>query len=428
MERDMETNERPNMVTKEGPMLWGINLKRVGFRAVLCLIIIVFGLISAKYLIHSAPRANRRPPVKMTPLVKVEPIYPATHRVVISATGTVIPARDMVLKSRVNGEVVKIHPDFVEGGVVVKGTEVLRIDDTDYKLAVAQKQTAVVNARYALKLESGHQEVAKREWDLLNGDKPASEGDAELALRRPHLEKAESDLRAAEAELEQAKLDLARTRIRAPFDAMIRAAHVEIGSQVTTQESLAELVGTEAYWIKASVPVDHLRWIALPRDSRGRGARVKVYHQDNGQRTGMVVRLLGDLETEGRMARVLISVKDPLGLKTPKEGFLPLLIGEYVQVAIEGQELQGAYRIPRTALRDRTHVWIVGKDKTLQILKVETVWRDRDSVFLQNGFNPGDLLVVSDLSTPVAGMPLKVEKETPNTPPSEAGKPQSEKG
>ncbi len=405
----MDTDDGNNSVAKENPKPGGFNLRRIGFRAFLCVIIIVVGLIGAKYLIQSAPKAGRRPPVKLTPLVQVQPIYPASHRVVVSATGTVVPAREMVLKSRVNGEVVKIHPDFVEGGFLPKDTEVLRIDDADYKLAVTQKQSAVVNARYALKLELGHQEVAQREWELLNMGKPSEEEDADLALRRPHLEKVESDLRAAEAALEQATLDLERTRIRAPFNVIVRAAHVEMGSQITSQESLADLVGTDKYWIKASVPVDHLHWITLPRDSHGAGARARVFHRDNGVRTGMVVRLLGDLETEGRMARVLISVKDPLGLKTPGEKVSPLLIGEYVQVAIEGQQLDGVYRVPRTALRDRTHVWLVGEDKTLQIRQVETIWRDRDTVLLKDGLKPGDLLIVSDLSIPVAGMPLKVE-------------------
>ena len=82
------------------------------------------------------------------------------------------------------------------------------MDARDYELAVTQKQSQVVNADYNLKLELGHQEVAKREWSLLNGSKPAKSSDLELALRKPHLDKAKADLAAAKAELKQAKINL----------------------------------------------------------------------------------------------------------------------------------------------------------------------------------------------------------------------------
>jgi RND family efflux transporter MFP subunit len=405
----MHTKIESKEVSGKGTKPFRISFRSIGVRAVLCVVIIVCGLAAANYLIQSAPKAGRRPPAKLTPLVEVQALRPATHTVVIQATGTVVPAQEMVLRSRVSGEIVKMHPDFSEGGFLPKGTEILKVDDTDYQLIVAQKQNAVVNARYALKLESGYQEVAKREWALLNRGKSSQEEDADLALRKPHQEKAESDLKAAQADLAQAELDLARTSVRAPFNAIIRAAHVEIGSQVTAQESLAELVGTDEYWIKASVPVDDLRWISLSRTNNGPGVPVKIYYRSDAVRTGTVVRLLSDLETEGRMARVLISVKDPLGSGEKGDGSPALLIGEYVRVAIQGEQLHEVYRIPRTALRDNTHVWIAGENGKLKILAVETLWRDRDSVLLRNGFRPGDLLIVSDLSTPVDGMAVKVE-------------------
>ena len=76
-----------------------MTLRSMGIRAFLCITIIILGVVVAKYLIHSAPKASRRPPAKLTPLVEAHAVYPATHRVVIQATGTVIPAQEMVLRS-----------------------------------------------------------------------------------------------------------------------------------------------------------------------------------------------------------------------------------------------------------------------------------------------------------------------------------------
>jgi RND family efflux transporter MFP subunit len=335
-------------------------------------------------------------------------VHPEDHRVVVRAMGTVIPAREIVLKSRVSGEVTSIHPGFTPGGFLEKGSEILRIESEDYTLALARKKSAVADAEYALKLEQGYQDVAKREWELLNTGKPVDERDAELALRKPHLEKAKADLKAALAELQQAELDLSRTSIDAPFNATVRTKTVDVGSQVSPQDPLAELVGTDEYWIQASIPTERLSWISIPRNPNETGSRVRVVYRDSYERAGIVIKLLADLETEGRMARVLIMVRDPLGLQARGKKQPPLLIGEYVRVEIEGRQLKGVYRIPRTALRDDARIWIAAGQGKLEIRTVQTLWRDAQTVLLREGLQPEERLIVSDLPTPVQGMPLQI--------------------
>jgi multidrug efflux pump subunit AcrA (membrane-fusion protein) len=202
-------------------------------------------------------------------------------------------------------------------------------------------------------------------------------------------------------------LSLARTDIVAPFNAIVRSTHVNVGSQVSTQDPLAQLVGTDEYWIQVSLPVDRLAWIIIPRTNAEEGASVTIAYRGN-QRQGTVARLLSDLETDGRMARLLVSVKDPLGLNAKtRDSAPPMLIGEYVRVVIQGQRLTDVYRIPRSALRDDSTIWILADDETLKIKPVETVWRDTDHVLMKDGIVPGQRLIVSDLSAPVDGLPLK---------------------
>jgi RND family efflux transporter MFP subunit len=251
--------------------------------------------------------------------------------------------------------------------------------------------------------------VAKREWELLKGSKPANAIDVELALRKPHLEKARADLAAAEADLDQANLDLARTKISAPFNAIIRTKSVEKGSYVSAQEQLAELVCTDEYWIQASIPVDRLKWISIPKNAGEKGAKVRISYRNGFELAGTVIKLMGDLETEGRMARVMVYVKDPLGLKTPDRDRPPLIIGEYVSLEIEGRQLENIYAIPRAALRDNASIWIAKDDGKLEIHDVNTVWRDAQTVLVRDGLNPGDRLVISNIPAPVDGMSIKVQ-------------------
>jgi hypothetical protein len=97
-----------------------------------------------------------------------------------------------------------------------------------------------------------------------------------------------------------------------------------------------------------------------------------------------VVRLLGDLTDMGRMARVLIEVRDPLGLTSADRSKPPLLIGEYVRVEIQGRHLDEVFAVPRSVLRDEDTLWLLGDNQKLEIRSVDPVWRDNDTVLIQD--------------------------------------------
>jgi len=383
--------------------------RRVFLNILLSLVVISAGIAGAAYITKTAPKAQRRSPQKMTPLVQVVRAQPETHEVMVSAMGTVIPAREIVLESQVAGEIVAIHPEFTDGGFLEKGAEVLRIDPQDYSLALTLAQARVKDAESKLKLLEEEAAAAMDEWrTLYQGRQQDDSEPPPLLVKAPQLSAAKAMLTAEKAEVQKAQLNLARTKIRAPFNAIVRAKNVDIGSQVSAQEKLAELLGTDEYWIQASIPVDRLSWIKIPRHPAESGSKVRIFYRNADDRTGRIIKLLGALETEGRMARILVQVKDPLGLKTAGKSQLPLLIGEYVRIEIEGRQLQNVYRIPRAALRDDANLWVVSADGKLDIRKVEIIWRDAQTVLLREGLEPDDRLIVSDLSSPIPGMPVQI--------------------
>jgi RND family efflux transporter MFP subunit len=378
-------------------------------RLVICLLLIAAGLAGARFLINTKPTINKRPPVKMEPLVRTMVLQPENYTLKIPAMGNVIPAREISLEAQVGGEITYLHPDFTEGGMLPQGTKIAQINPRDYELAIMQKKRALAEAQYFFRLEEGHQDVARREWELLYGEEQISEAESGLALRKPHLEKVEVDIAAAKAELEQAEINLERTSLAAPFNALVLNKHVDVGSQVTPQEKLADLVGTDVFWVEVPLPVERLRWIRFPA-AGGSGSTAQVFYRGDNFRDGRVIRLLPDLSKEGRMARLLVAVDDPLDLQAEGGRRPVLLIGEYVRVEIEGEQLRDIYRIPRAALHNDSEVWIVDAESRLAIRPVKTVWRDEESVVVQDGFMPGEQLVVSGLAAPVAGMPLRVEE------------------
>lgn len=402
-------NKTPEDQFYTGTRSPSVDWRKRMIRVLIALFIIVIAVIIYKLLIMTAPKSEKRPPLKWVPLVEVQAFEPGRHQVIVKAMGTVMPARAVKLKARVSGQVINVHPEFVDGGFVQLGDLLVQLEEDDYLYALAQRKSDLVNAQYAYDLEQGRQQVAQREWQLLNNG-PSEDVNADLALRKPHLAKALADVEAAKAALRKAELDIQRTRINAPFNAIIRSRAVNIGSQVSGQETLAELIGTDFYWVQATLPVDRLDWITIPRNAKQMGPLVRITYSADHVVEGRVVRLLGDLTDLGRMAKIIVEVNDPLARTQSDNKRAPLLIGEYVRLEIQGRQLENVFAVPRTALRDDDTVWLLGDENKLDIRKVKPVWRGTDKVLLRDHLKAGDQLVISDLPAPVAGMELQVEK------------------
>ena len=383
-------------------------------RLVLPIIIIIAGLMTAGYLSVTGPTAKKKRPTRqsMAPLVEVMEINREDRQVIVPAMGTVKPSRTVTLKSRAGGQIVETSPDYVPGGLFLKGELILKIDPKDYDLALKQQKSQLTKARADLALEKGRQDVARKEVGLLKSISGKKVDNSSLALRKPQLAQAGAGVESARVAYEQARLNLERTEVKAPFNCIITGRFVELGAQVSTQEALATLVGTDAYWIEAAVPVEQLKWIVIPVFDGGRGSPVRIKTQNGAERSGEVVRLLGELNEETRMAVVLVRVDDPLGLKTEKRR-APLLLGSYVSVSITGRTLDDAVRLPRAAFRDGGGVWLL-TDGALNIRQVETVWRDKEFVYIKDGLASGQKVVVSDLAAPVQGMPLRLKGDPEN--------------
>lgn len=388
-------------------------MKRTFVGEVLLVVAVLAGAaIVAFLLIASRPEPNiASQEVRATP-VRVMQVQPERQHVQVVAMGTVIPARELDVVPQVSGQIIQLNPDLVPGGYVKEGDVLARIDARDYETAVRQVSADVEIA--AANLENSRRD-AQRQASLFK-DEVTSEYSIDQAELKARI--AAGQLEATEARLASAKLNLERTVIKSPFNAIVKRESVEIGQLVMQQNRIATLIGTDSVWVQVSVPVSHLPWIELPHDGNPGGARAKVIH-DAGpdqliERDGKVTRLLGDLDTAGRMARLLVTVDDPLGLDsgTGKQD-LPLLIDAYVRVEIDGKELESVFIIPRSAIHEGNQIWIVDENSKLKIRTVEIVWKREHDVFIEHGLQAGEQIVTSNLSTPVPGLLLRVETKHP---------------
>ncbi len=378
---------------------------------VISVMILMGGFACAWLIFKTEPTATRGETVRETAmLVDVVTAERGTFRPTLEVLGQVVPAREVILRPRISGRVVEHSEAFTPGGTVAADELLLRIDPADYAAAVQQRRSELQQARADLALEQGRQEVAEQEFALL-GESLGNNNRA-LVLREPQLAQAQAQIESAEALLRRAQLDLARTRIAAPFDAQILSREVTVGSQVNVGDTLARLVASDRYWVKASVPLSQLRWLQFSDSEEEAGSRATLRQESAwpaGQvREGRLYRLVGELEPETRLAQVLVTVDDPLALNSPAADKPKLILGAYVRTAIEGRPLADVVRLERAWIRRNDTVWVM-LDGKLSIREADIVFRDSRYAYLAAGVASGEQVVTSDLASVVAGADLRVE-------------------
>jgi RND family efflux transporter MFP subunit len=329
----------------------------------------------------------------------------------VTGDAVVVPAQQVMLRPQVTGQLVNISEDVVPGGIVLAGHKLMAVDHRDYDILVRQRQYEVARALKDLKLEQGNQAIAQQEYELLG--EVISEEDRELVLREPQLASAKAAEESAKAALQKAQLDLSRCDIVAPFNAIIQDKHVDLGATVSFNTNLVTLFGTDEAWIEVKVWIDKLKWLTIPRENGAPGSNVRIYNTlawGTGRfRTGRVVCLIGELETKGRLARLLVSVDDPFCLKPENRDQPQLLMGSYVSAEVQGRTLSSVFPVKWTHLRgENDEVWIMDDEGRLEIRHVEVIFSDVDQVYVTTGLTEGEKLVVTDIAAPVGGMPLRV--------------------
>ena len=378
--------------------------------------------LSGYWLTHQ-PRAERIVPKPLAPLVEVIKPEIVDHPTTINAMGNVIAAQSVNLTPRISGMVSWVSPNFIEGGLLEQGDVMVELDPTDYKLAVIQSQNDLAKAKYNLKLEQGQQVIVRREYELLGSELNGQE--RELVLRKPHLDAAKAALAAAEANLRQAELNLERTRPVAPFNAIIVSRNANVGawmSAFSTGTPLAKLVGIDTFWINVSIPVDKINWLRIPGINSKDGSLARISYEaawgKEVYRVGTVKRLQAEIEPEGRMAKLIVEVGDPLCQSTQNKGLPPLMLGTYVRVEIEGLTLKEVVKLPETTLHDDHQLWLMTDQNSLAIQAVKPQWVEQGFVYLdKNQLPEGGRVVTSELSAPFPGMALRadgVKKLGPN--------------
>ena len=387
------------------------------------LVIIAFAVGSAVSLVKGRKRPQRTAAAEMVQLVEYIEVEAKTHRAKASGFGTTIAAQETQLRAQVSGRVVRLSKSYRPGGRFSRGQNLIGIDPRDYEIAAQQQRASVGKAELDLQLEKGRKRVAEREFKLLSSGQ-TSQARTALILREPQLATAQLALEAAKSGLERAELNLERTQVRAPFNGFLKNKTTDVGEMIGPSSPLGVFVGTDAFWVRVTLPLETARLLGIFKDVTNIKATVIATQGGvSSSRQASVLEWTGELDALSKTVQVLVEIADPLSLTEPNQEFPPLLLGSLVQVDFEGPSHDNILEIPRAGIREGSQVFAVDAEDRLIIRDATVAWKSRDAYYIRDEAKELTRVVLGKVQLAVEGAKLNPIKEGQPPKPLKEAKP-----
>ncbi len=355
--------------------------------------ILIVAVALAVAMSQFAPEPEKRENRKLDLLVDVYRLELSTEQFRVRSQGTIRPKTETTLSAEVSGTIVDMSPKFVAGGVFAANEVLLRIDPSDYRVAVSRTEAL----------------VKQRQIEFDGAKKLRSQGyraESEYAS-------AAAALAAAKAEFDSAKRNLERTFIRLPYEGMVIAKEADLGQYVNPGTRLGVAFATDLAEVRLPLTDQDLAFVDLPgaADVSGSGSAAGPMVRLTATRKGreeswgaQIVRSEGVVDERSRVTYAVAEVRDPYRLHSDGT---PLPVGTFVAAEIVGIDSVAAIRIPRTALRGSDQVLVVTDDDKIDIRAVDIAYSDQTFVYVTGGVEPGERITTTAIEAPTDGMSVR---------------------
>lgn len=361
-------------------------------------VLFIAGLITALFVMFQ-PEPELVAPDRPVTAVEVLHVQPETVQLHIRSQGTVLPETEIDLYAEVSGQIIEVAENFRTGASFKKGDVLLRIDAIDYEATVAGREAEVATAALNLAREEALSEQASADW------KAMGEGDASpLTLRKPQLEQAKAALKSAQALLEQAKQNLAKTELSAPFDGRILSKSVDLGQYLAAApaSTVARIYASDTAEIRLPLSQREISFLNVDTESKSKVALRNTNQIEVPNWTAQLDRIEATIDTSSRLLYAVAIIEDAFS------GENPIRRGQFLEATIEGKTLEAAYSLPRYALRGSNTVYVLTDENRLQTRTVEVIKSDLEQVIIGKGLQPGDRVATSPIAYFVENMPVEV--------------------
>ncbi|WP_412971797.1 efflux RND transporter periplasmic adaptor subunit [Glaciecola sp. MF2-115] len=377
-------------------------------------LILIGAIVVMVVLISMKEQPEKEEVIERDFLVDAKPIELKSVEFLVYSQGSVQAKNKTILSSQVSGRVTAISDKFVEGGFFKKGDVLVELETNDYQTDLLLAEAELARAQASFDEEKARGKVAAEEWRSFNNGTPP-----ELGLRKPQLAREEASVQAAKANLQRAQRNLDRTKIRAPYDGLVKSRNIDLGQFITLGSQLGEVYSTDVAEVRLPLTDDD---VAFLTDLNTDTPQVTLSAEVAGKTIKWQGRLVRDeavLDSKSRVIYGVVEVKDPyqLQLQKQKKG-MALRFGRFVNATITGITADNIVVLPRNVLRLDGTILTVDDDKKIRINFVTVQRADEDFVYISEGLDPQELVVVSALPNPYEGMPVRFLGDEEQTPPS----------
>ena len=374
--------------------------------------ILVAGVLLSVMLIISKPspdpESHQEPPPHLAEVVSV---ILESRPVTVASQGSVTPRIEIDITSQVSGEVVTVANQFAAGGFFKSGDMLLEIDPRDYQIALARAEATLAEAKNQLAQEKGKALQAKREWRDLG-----SEEANDLFLRKPQLQAAMASVKAAEAGVAKATLDLERTKISVPFDGRVSSISANLGQYVNTGATLGSVYASDVMEVKLPLTLSELKLLNFENITKLSQSPMSVdlslaAGNDTLHWIGKVARLEASVDPKSRLFYLIAAVDKRLpegnSDNLPKERS-QMMPGSFVDALITSLPHNNVMTLPRTALYQSDQVFYLDDENRLKLMRVDVLQSDAETLVvrgLENGqrvlIRPPSFMDLGAVYTPV---------------------------
>lgn len=320
----------------------------------------------------------------------------------LSGLGTVVPTDAVTVKTRVDGQIMKIH--FREGQMVSAGDLLITIDPRPYQVQLLQAEGQMAKDQSVLR--NARMDLARIQSLFDQKIVSKQQLDTQSAL----VDQCVAAVKADTGTVEGAKLNLTYSRITAPVSGKVGLRMVDTGNTVKASDTtgLVTLTPVSPINVLFSVPADNIQNVL--DSNKGKAPAVEVYDRDMARKLATGTLLAVDNQVDATTGTVRIKAQ----FANKDGGLFP---NQFVNARLLVDTLRGVLMIPAAAVQrspSGTFVYVIKADATVEMRPVEPLATEGDVTAIRKGLQTGEKVVVSGLDKLRPGS--KVLEEGQGTP------------
>jgi membrane fusion protein, multidrug efflux system len=318
--------------------------------------------------------------------------------VYITGLGSVTPVFTDMVKSRVDGQLMKVH--YNEGDLVHEGDLLVEIDPRPYQVMLEQAQGQLL--RDQATLDNAHVDLDRYTKLLAQNAIP----EQQLATQKAAVVQAEGVVKTDQAQIDNAKLDLVYCKITAQITGRVGLRLVDPGNIVHATDTNALVVITQIQPISVifTVAEDDLP-VVLRKLAAGQHLSAEAWDRANTTKigTGTLATVDNQIDPTTGSLRLRANFDNSANLLFPNQ---------FVNVRLLEEEKGGVTLAPNAVIQrttNTTYVYVVKEDHTVTVRQITLGVSEGDSTEITSGVAPGDVLVMTGVDKLQEGTPVTVQ-------------------